>query len=68
MFHKDNEKKNQKYQNEKDIKVIKNDNHPRIKSLKSYRNPFSLIEPFNISFLLIYFIIIIKIVLKNKYI
>ena len=66
MFYKDNEKKNQKYQNEKDIKVIKNDNHPRIKSLKSYRNPFSLIEPFNISFLLIYFIIIIKIKNSNS--
>ena len=59
MCHKKNEKKNQN--NEKVKIVIKNDNHSRIKPLKINRNPLALIEPHRISFLLIYFIIIIKI-------
>ena len=59
MCHKKSEKKNQN--NEKIKIVIKNDNHSRIKPLKINRNPFDLIELHKISFLLIYFIIIIKI-------
>ena len=61
MFLNGNEK-NQNYPKEKDKIIKQNANNKRIiKPFKESKNHFALIEPYFISFLLIYFIIITNI-------
>jgi hypothetical protein len=65
MFHKDYGNKNQNYIKDKILKdkaIKKNGNNTRIKKqIKEIRNFHTLINPHLVSFLLIYFIFIIKI-------
>ena len=65
MFHKDYGNKNQNYKKDKILKdkaIKKNGNHIRIKKqIKEIRNFHTLNNPHLVSFLLIYFIFIIKI-------